>query len=201
MTIENGKYVKMNYRLLNPAGEVVYRAEGDGASWYIHGRGLIFPILEQALLGRRRGDRLAVALAPEDAFGERDRRLVTRVTKDRLPSEFVAEVGAVLYAAEPGGGERAYVVAEILPDAVVLDGNHPLAGVPLTCEVEIHEVRDPTADELDELHRYQLEASGGAVLEVGPDGPERLPSGCAACGGQCPAPSVCAVPEEKPRRK
>ena len=109
---------------------------------YVHGGyGQIFARLEQALEGRQPGDRLQVQLEPEDAFGEYDAGLL-RVEKAERYGDGVA-VGM-----EIEEDSRLYRVTDVAGGAVVLDANHPLAGMALRFSVEVVAVRDATREEL-----------------------------------------------------
>jgi FKBP-type peptidyl-prolyl cis-trans isomerase SlyD len=108
---------------------------------YVHGHGQLFPKLEQALEGRRAGESFQVQLEPEDAFGEYDAELV------RL--ENAARYGeGVTLGMEVEEDRRLYRVTDVAAGSVVLDGNHPLAGIALRFSVVILSVRPATAEEL-----------------------------------------------------
>ena len=108
---------------------------------YVHGYGQLFPKLEQALEGRRAGDSLQVQLEPEDAFGEYDAGLV-RLEKAARYGE------GVTVGMEVEEDRRLYRVTDVAAGSVVLDGNHPLAGIALRFSVVILSVRPATAEEL-----------------------------------------------------
>ena len=105
------------------------------------GYGQLFDKLEQALEGRQPGDRLQVQLEPEDAFGEYDAGLL-RVEKAERYGEGVA---AGMEIEEHG---RLYRVTDVAEGSVVLDANHPLAGIALRFSVVVLAVRAATEDEL-----------------------------------------------------
>ena len=105
------------------------------------GYGQLFDKLEQALEGGRPGDRLQVQLEPEDAYGEYDAGLL-RVENAERYGEGVA-VGM-----EIEEDSRRYRVTDVAEGSVVLDANHPLAGMALRFSVVILSVRAATEDEL-----------------------------------------------------
>jgi FKBP-type peptidyl-prolyl cis-trans isomerase SlyD len=108
---------------------------------YVHGYGQLFPKLEQALQGRRAGDSLQLQLEPEDAFGEYDAELV-RLEKAARYGE------GVTVGMEVEEDQRLYRVTDVAAGSVVLDGNHPLAGIALRFSVVILSVRPATQEEL-----------------------------------------------------
>ena len=109
---------------------------------YVHGGyGQLFDKLEQALEGRQPGESLQVQLEPEDAFGEYDAGLI-RLEQASRYGEGVA-VGM-----EIEEDSRLYRVTDVAAGRVVLDANHPLAGMALRFTVEILGVRAATQEEL-----------------------------------------------------
>lgn len=108
---------------------------------YVHGCGQLFPKLEQALEGRQAGESLQVQLEPEDAFGEYDAELV-RLEKAERYGE------GVTLGMEVEEDARLYRITDVAAGSVVLDGNHPLAGIALRFSVVILSVRPATQEEL-----------------------------------------------------
>jgi len=109
---------------------------------YVHGGyGQLFDRLEQALEGRQAGESLQLQLEPEDAFGEYDAELL-RVE----PAERYGD--GVTVGMEIEEDERIYRVTDLAGGSVVLDANHPLAGIALRFSVVILSVRAATEEEL-----------------------------------------------------
>ena len=109
---------------------------------YLHGGyGELFAALEQALEGKGAGESILVQLEPEDTFGDYDADLL-RVE----PAERYGEGIAVGMEVEEDA--RFYTVTDIADGKVVLDGNHPLAGMALRFSVEIVTVRNARAEEI-----------------------------------------------------
>jgi FKBP-type peptidyl-prolyl cis-trans isomerase SlyD len=111
---------------------------------YLHGGygGLLEP-LERALEGRRAGESVRLQLEPEQAFGEYDASLV-RVE----PAERYGE--AIAAGMQIEEDDRLYTVTDVAEGKVVLDGNHPLAGMALRFALEIITVRPATAKEISQ---------------------------------------------------
>ena len=109
---------------------------------YLHGGyGGLLEALERALDGKAPGEALRLQLEPEQAFGEYDAQLV-RVEPAGRYGEGLA-VGM-----EVEEGERLFTVTDLAGGKVVLDGNHPLAGMALRFAIEIVMVRQATAEEI-----------------------------------------------------
>jgi FKBP-type peptidyl-prolyl cis-trans isomerase SlyD len=141
----------LEYTLKNDSGELLdASAEGQPLA-YIHGRGNLIPGLEQELEGKQSGDHFEIRIPPEEAYGERNQELVHPVNRDQLPDEIEVEVGLQLRAESEAGAQIVTVVG-VEDDRVLLDANHPLAGVALNFDVKVAEVREATAEELEHGH-------------------------------------------------
>jgi FKBP-type peptidyl-prolyl cis-trans isomerase SlyD len=153
MQIERGRVVTLAYQLRNSDGEPL---EDDNAELaYLHGGfGGIFPKVESALEGKDVGHEVSLTLEPEDAFGEYDAELLRVEPRNRFPETL--EVG-MQFEGVPGGNEseaRIYTITDITNDAVVVDGNHPLAGERLWFKCSVRDVRAATDDELRHGHPH-----------------------------------------------
>ena len=116
------------------------------------GHGNIIPGLESALEGKTAGDSLTVRVAAADAYGERDDRLIQMVPREMFEDNQEIQVGMQFQSSDEDGNVRVVTVVGADADSITVDGNHPLAGVPLNFAVTIVEVRDPTAEELEHGH-------------------------------------------------
>lgn len=111
--------------------------------------------IEDALQGHQSGDLLSMHLEPEHAFGDYDENLVFLESRNIFPAEL--EEGMTFDgAALPAGAseiipqEHIYTVTEIYPEHVVVDGNHPLAGIAIRLAIKVESVREATEDEIGE---------------------------------------------------
>ncbi len=155
MTIQKDKIVSMHYHLTNTNdGQVLDSSQGSDPLTYLHGSGTIIPGLERALDGLDVGATKTVQVAPADAYGEFDEEMVQTLPRQDFDGIENLEVGMRLQAQDQDGNEFVVHVASIENDTVVIDGNHPLAGVPLTFDIEIVAVRDATAEELEHGHAH-----------------------------------------------
>ena len=108
---------------------------------YLHGGyGQMFEALEKALEGRGPGESLRIQLEPEQAFGEYDSELL-RVE----PLERYGE--GVTVGMEIEEGETLYTVTDVADGKIVLDANHPLAGMALRFSCAILSIRPATEEE------------------------------------------------------
>ena len=139
-----GVWTRIRYTVFDAEGELV---EGMPAEvGLVFGFGVLLPALEQALQGARAGSRLSVELAPADAYGERDPRAQLEVAREEFPPDVVA--GDRFEVERDDGMPSVLQVLEVLPEFVVVDLNHPLAGQRVRYELEVIEARAATEEEL-----------------------------------------------------
>lgn len=151
MQIANDKVVSIHYTLTNDDGDILDSSQGQEPLAYLHGFGNIIPGLENALTGRVSGDRLTVSVSPAEGYGEHDKNMVQSVPKSALQG--VDEiVPGMQFQAESPEGIQLVTVVDVDGDEVILDGNHPMAGLTLNFDVEITDVRDATHEELQHGH-------------------------------------------------
>ena len=150
MQIEKNTVVTLSYRVTDSDDQVV--DEGAQPLVYLHGGyDGIFPALEEALHVKSVGEALTLRLEPDDAFGEYDAELVAIEPRNLFPEDI--EVGMQFErATEAGSEDELYTITDIADDKVVVDGNHPLAGMALNFSCTIAEVRKATADEIAHGH-------------------------------------------------
>ncbi|MDQ6640559.1 MAG: peptidylprolyl isomerase [Pseudomonadota bacterium] len=113
----------------------------------------LLPKVEEALAGQQAGYEVVLHLEPEHAFGEYDPSLVFFEERAIFPEAI--EVG-MQFDGVPEGAATAgmpadaiYNVTEVYPDHVVLDGNHPLAGMALRLDLTVQGVREASAEEIE----------------------------------------------------
>ena len=148
--ISAGKYVTINYTLRTNGTIRHIRSAvwGDEPLEYLHGSGRLLPALERALEGKVEGDRIVVTLPPEEAYGERDKALQQRVPIETFGGADQVEAGMCFLAhSEEGHRVENVMVTEVDEQNgfVVVDTNHPLAGMTLEYDVTVVAVRDAPA--------------------------------------------------------
>jgi FKBP-type peptidyl-prolyl cis-trans isomerase SlyD len=162
-TIQPNTHVIIDYELRGDDGELLDASEGEGGEpiRYVHGYGMLVPGLEAALVGLRAGDERELVVPAEAGYGERDETLMLEIEREQFPDAKAVEVGDEFVAEGPDGEEIDMNVVEVKGDVVVVDANHPLAGMTLHYQVKVREVRPATEDEieqaaadLDEAHEH-----------------------------------------------
>lgn len=120
---------------------------------FFYGGEDLLPKVEEALAGHEAGDELALHLEPEHAFGDYRAELVCFEPRELFPAEL--ETGMAFEGLPEGHqtpdmpADAIYLVTEIYPSHVVLDGNHPLAGMSLRLLMKVAEVREATEQEIE----------------------------------------------------
>jgi FKBP-type peptidyl-prolyl cis-trans isomerase SlpA len=137
-----GSFLTLHYRLSGPEGVAYIDTFGAQPATLSLGTGELAPAMEACLLGLAEGSRASFELAPGAAFGERSAELLQRVGKALLDEQGDADadyqVGDVIRFPTPDGSASfAGIVREVGDDALLFDFNHPLAGRPVTFEVEL----------------------------------------------------------------
>lgn len=151
MEIANPCVVSLSWRLEDTQGQLIDELI-DPVEFLVGGDDL-FERVEQALLGQEAGFSATLHLEPSHAFGEYDSGLVCFEPRT-LFGEHV-EPGMQFDGLPEGAQSEGmpagviYTVTEVYPEHVVLDGNHPLAGMALVLGLVVRDVRPATAEELD----------------------------------------------------
>jgi len=151
MQIGDHKVVTLHYTLTDNEGTVIDKSD-DGSFAYLHGASNIIPGLENALTGKTAGDELTVSVSPEDAYGVRDESMLQQVPKSMFEDDSQIAVGTQFHAQGPNGEMLVVTVMEVQDEHVVVDGNHPLAGVDLNFDVKVVDVRDASEEEVEHGH-------------------------------------------------
>ncbi|MDD5298238.1 MAG: peptidylprolyl isomerase [Rhodocyclaceae bacterium] len=152
MQIAKNCVVTLNYRVTDPDGELI--DDGSHPIVYIHGGyDGIFPKIEEELHGKDVGTELTVKLQPEDAFGDYDEALVLVEPLSLFPETI--EVGMQFERmTEDGEDEIVYTITDIADGKVVVDGNHPLAGLAIVFSCTVSDVRAATEEEISHGHAH-----------------------------------------------
>jgi FKBP-type peptidyl-prolyl cis-trans isomerase SlyD len=147
MLIARNSVVTLSYNVKDTDGNVI--DSGAEPLVYLHGGyGGIFDRIEEAIQGKTTGDSLEIKLQPEDAFGEYDAERIIIEPRNLFPEDI--EVGTQFERGDEDEG--LYTITDITDDKVVVDGNHPLAGIALIFSCTVTDVREGTAEEISHGH-------------------------------------------------
>ena len=149
--IEKDSVVTIKYTIHDLSGELLDQNE-EGLTYLHGGYGGIFPLVEEALHRKGIGERLDILLESQDAFGVQDKNLILIKSENDLDISEI-EVGKVVEIEEPEtGNAQLFRVIEIEGERVILDGNHPFAGLGIKFQCEVISIRKATSEEIDVGH-------------------------------------------------
>lgn len=135
MQVAKDTLVTISAKMYNLQGDLMESAD---ELVYLHGHSDIFPVIEKALEGKKPGDTVTVQLEPEEAFGDYDETAL--IIRPETDFEEGVEVGLSYTEIRGETLDRPYRVTDIADGVVVLDGNHPLAGIGLKFEITVRNV-------------------------------------------------------------
>jgi len=151
MLITSPCVVSLTWRLQDAQGNLIDEL-AEPIEFFYGGDDLLAKV-EEALLDQSTGFTALLHLEPEHAFGEYDPALVFFEARSVLPEGI--EPGMQFDGPPPGSvtpdmpKDAVYTVTEVYPEHVVLDGNHPLAGIALRLDLAVRDVREASAEEIE----------------------------------------------------
>ncbi|SHN20081.1 peptidylprolyl isomerase [Rhizobacter sp. OV335] len=140
--VQQGSFLTLHYRLAGPDGVDLINTFADKPATLSLGSGELSPAMEARLMGLAEGTRASFELAAGEAFGERNPDMLQRVKLALLhelgdPDEQYHLGDVVQFPTPDGQASYAGVVREVGSDWLLFDFNHPLAGRPVTFEVQL----------------------------------------------------------------
>ena len=151
MLITTPCVVSLTWKLQDTLGSLIDEL-AEPVEFFYGGDDLLAKV-EEALLDQQAGFTTTLHLEPEHAFGDYDSALVFFEERSVFPE--AVEVGMQFDGPPPGAAtqgmpaEAIYNVTEVYPGHVVLDGNHPLAGIALRLDLAVRDVREATESEIE----------------------------------------------------
>ncbi len=170
MQIQSPCVVALTWRLEDAQGQLIDEL-AQPVEFFYGGADLLAQV-EAAVLDQTVGFEASLHLEPEHAFGDYDAALVFFEERSVFPGS--VEIG-MQFEGVPEGAvtpdmptDVVYSVTEVYPTHVVLDGNHPLAGLALRLHLKVHDVRAATPDEIE---AGSVGEPAFSVLNAMPPGP------------------------------
>jgi FKBP-type peptidyl-prolyl cis-trans isomerase SlyD len=151
MLITNPCVVSLTWKLQDTQGQLIDEL-ADPVEFFFGGDDLLAKV-EEALTGQESGFATVLHLEPEHAFGDYVAELTFFESRSLFPADL--EVGMQFDGVPPGAttqglpADALYTVTEVYPAHVVLDGNHPLAGIALRLDLVVRDVRAATEQEVE----------------------------------------------------
>ena len=151
MDITEQCVVALTWTLRDTLGEVLDVLD-EPVEFLVGGDDLL-PRIEEALQGHAPGAKLDLHLEPEEAFGDFNERLLFLEPRNLFSADIeegmTLEGSALPKGTNPDAPKNAlYTITEIYPEHIVLDGNHPLAGIAIRLSLTVVAVREATEEEI-----------------------------------------------------
>jgi FKBP-type peptidyl-prolyl cis-trans isomerase SlyD len=150
MKIEKDRVVRFHYTVSEQGSEPLESSTEREPLAILAGRGNIIPGLEKAMDGHEAGDKFGVDVAAAEAYGEKREGLSQRVPKKHFGGQRLEPGMQVVL--NTNFGPRAVTIEKVGMSVVDVDLNHPMAGKDLHFDIEVVEVREATAEELEHGH-------------------------------------------------
>jgi FKBP-type peptidyl-prolyl cis-trans isomerase SlyD len=159
MVIEKNTVVTVHYKLQkdDANGELVEQTHGSEPMAFLYGVGQMIPEFERQLEGKQKGDSLAFPIAHMEAYGPVQEEAVVPIPKstfvvDGKLADDILVVGNTIPMSDQSGNRLFGKVEEIRENDVIIDFNHPMAGIDLYFSIDVEEVRAATESELEHGH-------------------------------------------------
>jgi FKBP-type peptidyl-prolyl cis-trans isomerase SlyD len=161
MLIENNRVVSLSYELHveeeDGSRQLRDKATAESPLQFLFGVGQLLPLFESNIKGLKEGDHFQFTIPYVEGYGEYDENALAEVPKQAFsgieqPLDEFLEVGLVLPMRDQDGNEFNGEIIEVMEDSVLMDFNHPLAGVDLHFSGSITGVRLATPDEIAHGH-------------------------------------------------
>lgn len=150
MKIEKDRAVRFHYTVGEVGQPATESSNGGEPLAILIGHGNIIPGLEKAMEGHEAGDSFKAAVTAAEAYGERRDGLSQRIPKKHFGDQKL--VPGMQVVLNTNFGPRAVTIEKVGLTAVDVDINHPMAGKDLHFDVEIVDVRQASAEELEHGH-------------------------------------------------
>ncbi len=146
--IQENKYVELAYRVIDQKSDEILVAV-EYPIGYVHGvNDMLMPAVTEKLEGKSAGDNIEVTFNGNQVYGPRDETLVFTDHIDNVPEEY-RKIGTTITAENEKGDARNFIVTKIDDTTLTIDANHPLCGREVIFRLEVLNVRDATAEEIE----------------------------------------------------
>jgi FKBP-type peptidyl-prolyl cis-trans isomerase 2 len=142
MPIKNGDEVKIHYVAKFQDGRIVENTYNDEAQSFKIGQHVLLPVLEDNLIGLKKGDKKEITISPDKAFGKKKENLIQEVPKSIFKNGISENSpGDVVEMTSEDGNRILATIRELKKNSVILDLNHPLAGETITYNMEVIDIK------------------------------------------------------------
>jgi peptidylprolyl isomerase len=138
---KKGDSVKVHYKGTLTSGEQFDSSEGREPLAFTVGAGQMIKGFDDAIPGMEVGEKKTINIAPEHAYGEKNKDAIIEFPKSNIPEDMKLEPGMKLQLQNQQGQPIPVTVTEVKDDVVILDANHELAGKELIFDIELVEIK------------------------------------------------------------
>ncbi|MDV6235066.1 peptidylprolyl isomerase [Leptospira ellisii] len=143
------RVITFHYTLRDTEGNLIDSSEGKDPLSYLEGVGHIISGLEEEMKKMNTGEKKKINVPAESAYGHKDPDLIFDVPRTQFPPNEDLQIGMMFQTDEP---DKVFTITELQEDSVIVDGNHPLAGMNLVFDVELTGIREATEEEISHGH-------------------------------------------------
>ncbi len=141
---QEGDTVTVTFQGTLEDGSIFDASDDSDPLTFVLGEHQVIPGLEMAVSGMSVGDRKTITIPPEQGYGLRQPHLVEVVSIEALPQGLELTIGGQLEITSEDGTRYKLNIVHRDAQTVTLDANHPLAGRPLTLQIELVSLDRPT---------------------------------------------------------
>lgn len=139
-TAKTGDTVKVHYTGRLDDDTVFDTSRGKSPLKFTIGEGNLIKGFEKGLIGMEVGEKKNLVIPPEEAYGQNDEKLTTKVSRSHLPDSVQPAIGMQLQVKQKDGSILMVWITGMDEETVTLDANHPLAGQTLNFDVELTDI-------------------------------------------------------------
>jgi peptidylprolyl isomerase len=139
-TAKTGDTVKVHYTGRLDDDTVFDTSRGKTPLQFTIGEGNLIEGFEKGLIGMEVGEKKNLVIPPEEAYGQNDEKLTTKVSRSHLPDSVQPAIGMQLQVKQKDGSIFVVWITGMDEETVTLDANHPLAGKTLNFDVELTDI-------------------------------------------------------------
>jgi FKBP-type peptidyl-prolyl cis-trans isomerase SlyD len=157
MQIAKHTVVALHYKLQekDANGEMVEETFGGEPLVFLYGAGQMIPAFEKNLSGMKIGDSFSFGIPANEAYGAVDQDAIISLPinifeVDGQPDTEILQIGNSVPMSDDEGNQMTGTILEIKEEEVVMDFNHPMAGIDLYFTGLIESVRAATSAELEQ---------------------------------------------------
>lgn len=138
--VKIGDTVALHYKGTLNDGTIFDSSEGREPLEFEVGSGMVIKGFDDGVLGMKEGDKKSIHIKVEEAYGPSNDQMVFKFDRAGIPIDIPLEIGGTINMHD---GQQAVpvIVKELNESFVILDANHPLAGLELNFELEMIRIK------------------------------------------------------------